>query len=474
MTTTGAVPAIAIRTCAAIIESDEICLIRRARPDGDQYSLPGGLLHPEEEVPVALARELKEELDLDVTALPDRPRLRWAQDEITTRPGRTGTFRRLHLIHLLAIPRYVRAVLPATEQDAEDITSVVWVPLAQAAERHLCPAVGNALSQLTEPADAPSNVLLPRSPTRRTPGADPTAQGAYSSASKVAQHSAGSPVNQTGDPAHHRTSTATPCPYVERHYTTTSDQAQIAHGQNAVEPSRCCVARAEQILRSLHVPRRAELNLQIARPVVAEPGHVSGEPGKEVDVPRVGLQVDQELAPLGRADTGEVSQLLECRVLLALDAFDAASEPEQRLLGRAHHLHHRRALDVDCRPRLTLSAHPTSYLYAAADGRHGLKPEQVAAEESVADQVDRPPVLAYGVYVVACEVAGDTDQTRSAPQHLGCGRSPEPVTNQVLELGPVIHQPREIEQALVDDAFSEPRVARIRADARPTCPVTLR
>ncbi|MFG2630689.1 NUDIX domain-containing protein [Streptomyces sp. NPDC048473] len=161
MTTTGAVPAIAIRTCAAIIESDEICLIRRARPDGDQYSLPGGLLHPEEEVPVALARELKEELDLDVTALPDRPRLRWAQDQITTRPGRTGTFRRLHLIHLLAIPRYVRAVLPATEQDAEDITSVVWVPLAQAAERHLYPAVGNALSQLTEPADAPSNVLLP-------------------------------------------------------------------------------------------------------------------------------------------------------------------------------------------------------------------------------------------------------------------------------------------------------------------------
>ncbi|MGQ4486409.1 hypothetical protein ACN6LM_003218 [Streptomyces sp. SAS_281] len=35
-------------------------------------------------------------------ALPDRPRLRWAQDQITTRPGRTGTFRRLHLIHLLA------------------------------------------------------------------------------------------------------------------------------------------------------------------------------------------------------------------------------------------------------------------------------------------------------------------------------------------------------------------------------------
>ncbi|MEU2415762.1 NUDIX domain-containing protein [Streptomyces sp. NPDC013099] len=161
MTTAGAVPAIAIRTCAAIIESDEICLIRRARPDGDQYSLPGGLLHPDEEVPVALARELKEELDLDVTALPDRPRLRWAQDQITTRPGRTGTFRRLHLIHLLPIPRHVRAALPTTEQDAEDVTSVVWVPLAQAARSHLYPAVGNALSELTEPTEPPSDVLLP-------------------------------------------------------------------------------------------------------------------------------------------------------------------------------------------------------------------------------------------------------------------------------------------------------------------------
>ncbi|MGQ4484241.1 NUDIX domain-containing protein [Streptomyces sp. SAS_281] len=161
MTTTGAVPAIAIRTCAAIIESDEICLIRRARPGGDQYSLPGGLLHPDEEVPVALARELKEELDLDVTALPDRPRLRWAQDQITTRPGRTGTFRRLHLIHLLPLPRHVRASLPTTEQDAEDVTSVVWVPLAQAAHRHLYPAIGTALSELTGPTDPPSDIQLP-------------------------------------------------------------------------------------------------------------------------------------------------------------------------------------------------------------------------------------------------------------------------------------------------------------------------
>ncbi|MEU7080857.1 hypothetical protein ABZ938_24090 [Streptomyces sp. NPDC046409] len=38
---------------------------------------------------------------------------------------------------------------------------MVWVPLAQAARRHLYPAVGNALSELTEPTDPPSDVLLP-------------------------------------------------------------------------------------------------------------------------------------------------------------------------------------------------------------------------------------------------------------------------------------------------------------------------
>lgn len=161
MTAPVPVPAIAVRTCAVIAEGGEICLIRRTRPDGDQYSLPGGLLHPDEEVPAGLARELREELDLDVTALPELPRLRWAQDQVTTRPGRPGTFRRLHLIHLLPIPLHVRAGLPATEQDAEDETDVVWVDLRQAADCHLYPDVGEALGQLAVPGSAPGPVLLP-------------------------------------------------------------------------------------------------------------------------------------------------------------------------------------------------------------------------------------------------------------------------------------------------------------------------
>jgi hypothetical protein len=61
-------------------------------------------------------------------------------------------------------------------------------------------------------------------------------------------------------------------------------------------------------------------------------------------------------------------------------------------------------------------------------------------------------VLAHGVHVVAGEVAGDADKARAAPQDLGRGRHPEPVADQVLELGPVVHQPRQVEETLVDDA----------------------
>ncbi|WP_328719226.1 NUDIX hydrolase [Streptomyces sp. NBC_00247] len=162
-TTTDPAPAITVRVCAALVEGGEICLIRRSRPGGTQHSLPGGLLEPDEEVPEALARELREELTLDVGALPDPPRLLWAQDQLTTRPGRPGTFRRLHLIHVLALPRHLRDTLPETEQDAEYPTRVVWVPLAEAADLHLYPAVADVLGHLL-PAygpPGPGPVLLP-------------------------------------------------------------------------------------------------------------------------------------------------------------------------------------------------------------------------------------------------------------------------------------------------------------------------
>jgi ADP-ribose pyrophosphatase YjhB (NUDIX family) len=159
--TTEPTPAIAVRTCAAILRGDKICLIHRRRPGGDQYSLPGGLLHPDEEASAGLARELKEELDLDLTGIADRPQLRWVQDQATTRPSSDQLFRRRHLIYVLSIPPGVRDGIATTEQDAEDSTSVVWVPLAKAASYHLYPTVGEALSQLPGPTPTPGPVMLP-------------------------------------------------------------------------------------------------------------------------------------------------------------------------------------------------------------------------------------------------------------------------------------------------------------------------
>ncbi|MDX3855784.1 NUDIX hydrolase [Streptomyces sp. AK02-01A] len=154
-------PTIAVRACAAIVEGNEICLIHRYRPDGDQYSLPGGLLHPNEEVPNALARELKEELDLNVTSLPDQPKLCWVQDQTTTRPGSNRPFRRIHLIHVVSIPRDVRHTMATCELDADDRTRVVWIPVAKATAVHLYPAAGEALRQLANFAAPPSHMMLP-------------------------------------------------------------------------------------------------------------------------------------------------------------------------------------------------------------------------------------------------------------------------------------------------------------------------
>ncbi|MFE3629456.1 NUDIX hydrolase [Streptomyces goshikiensis] len=153
-------PAVPVRTCVAIVNQGEICLIHRHRADGDQYSLPGGLLDPEEQIPAALARELKEELDLDTTALPCDPDLRWVLDQATRRPGSHELFRRLHLVHVLHAPDHVRNLIAAAEQDAKDTTRVLWIPLAEAADLHLYPAVGPALAGLAGLANDTSTMTV--------------------------------------------------------------------------------------------------------------------------------------------------------------------------------------------------------------------------------------------------------------------------------------------------------------------------
>ncbi|MGW2402479.1 NUDIX domain-containing protein [Kitasatospora sp. NPDC001664] len=154
-------PAVAVRVCALILQGRELCLIRRHKPgNAEQFSIPGGLVHPGETTTQALARELAEELGLDVAELPEPPRLRHVQDQLTTRPGRPGLLYRLHLVYVVRVPLTVRQALAVAELDADDVAEVVWVDVLRAAGLHLYPAVGPALAVLNQPAIADSTVLL--------------------------------------------------------------------------------------------------------------------------------------------------------------------------------------------------------------------------------------------------------------------------------------------------------------------------
>ncbi|MEV6676291.1 NUDIX hydrolase [Streptomyces erythrochromogenes] len=160
-------PAVPVRTSAVILDGHQICLIHRRRPTGDQYSVPGGLVHDIEPIPDALVRELREELDLDLGQVPDPPQLRWVQDQISHRPGTTTPLRRLHLVHLVTLPPGVRHTIATTEQDAEDHTEVTWVDCDEAAGLHLYPDIRPALDGLPDTGTGTGPVWL-RPMTDRT------------------------------------------------------------------------------------------------------------------------------------------------------------------------------------------------------------------------------------------------------------------------------------------------------------------
>ncbi len=162
--------------------------------------------------------------------------------------------------------------------------------------------------------------------------------------------------------------------------------------------------------------------------MVAQPCHVAGEPGYEVDLGRVGLEVDEEPGLLRRADAGEVPQPLIGTVSLVVDLRDVVAEPEQHLVNRVGQLRHRPVRPARTRHlgRATTTRSPGGSRLTG-DGGDPLKADVVAAEEAVADQVDAAPVLAHGMHVVTGEVAGHADQPGRTPQHLGRDRGTEPV-----------------------------------------------
>lgn len=64
---------------------------------------------------------------------------------------------------------------------------------------------------------------------------------------------------------------------------------------------------------TLQVLLQAELYLQAPRAVVAASRYLPSEVGHKVDVLRIGLEVDEQLGLLRRADAGEVPQATTSR-----------------------------------------------------------------------------------------------------------------------------------------------------------------
>ncbi|MEU1789180.1 NUDIX hydrolase [Streptomyces sparsogenes] len=152
---------IKIRVAAALFNGAEIALIHRIKNGQDQYTLPGGNVEPGEPIHQALARELDEELGLDLTDAKGVPQLTWIQDAMVTRPGSTPP-RKLHLIFRVHIEAPTRTHLRTLEyDDTAGAGHVTWTHYKDAASKALFPPVPLAeLATPTAPLDV-ARALLP-------------------------------------------------------------------------------------------------------------------------------------------------------------------------------------------------------------------------------------------------------------------------------------------------------------------------
>ena len=153
---------IKIRVAAALFNGEEIALIHRVKDGQDQYTLPGGNVEPGEPIHRALARELDEELGLDLAEASSVPQLTWIQDAMVTRPGSTPP-RKLHFVFRVHISKATRAHLRTVEHD--DTTGVgrlTWSHYKNTAGKALFPPVPVAeLATPAEPLDAARAFLPP-------------------------------------------------------------------------------------------------------------------------------------------------------------------------------------------------------------------------------------------------------------------------------------------------------------------------
>ena len=146
---------IKVRTGALVFCGDDVALIRRDRPGSVHYTPPGGNVEDGEDFRQALARELAEELRLDVGRA-EGGDLLWVVDQRVSRPGPTPPPRKLHLIYRFHVTPGIRAGLAEQELDEQpdgthEVGVIEWIDYRKTADLPIFPPIGPALAALPDP-----------------------------------------------------------------------------------------------------------------------------------------------------------------------------------------------------------------------------------------------------------------------------------------------------------------------------------
>jgi len=146
-----------VRVSCIVACGEDVALIFRNKDKEEYWSLLGGNVGDSEDVESAIARELAEELNLQVTDT----QLFCLQDMLIHRPDKEGLYRKLHIVFFTHIEEKTRNTLNTIEEDDLAIGEIRWVNFRTVKKLHLYPNIGDYLSELPSLFPPPTPRILP-------------------------------------------------------------------------------------------------------------------------------------------------------------------------------------------------------------------------------------------------------------------------------------------------------------------------